>query len=79
MIVTYQGVVVMRTGRQDQRFTFRVIKPELPRVRLETFRGGRTCSKSGCHTKLSIYNSRDECWQHAQAQPYFPMSKTSAA
>lgn len=79
MIVTLQGVVIMGTGRKDQRFVFRVTKPELPRVRLETFRGGRTCSDPRCHTKLSIYNSHDECWQHAPAQPYFQRSKTTAA
>jgi hypothetical protein len=27
-------------------------------------RGGRTCSASGCATKLSIYNLSSTCWQH---------------
>jgi hypothetical protein len=24
------------------------------------------CSHPGCHTKLSIYNLSDRCWQHAE-------------
>ncbi len=25
----------------------------------------RTCAHPGCTTKLSIYNARERCWQHA--------------
>jgi hypothetical protein len=24
------------------------------------------CAHDGCKTKLSIYNSSDHCWQHAE-------------
>jgi hypothetical protein len=27
---------------------------------------GRTCAAPGCSTKLSIYNLRSTCWQHAE-------------
>jgi hypothetical protein len=27
---------------------------------------GRVCAHDGCETKLSIYNSSDHCWQHAE-------------
>jgi hypothetical protein len=27
--------------------------------------GGRICMKPGCGTRLSVYNTRDVCWQHA--------------
>jgi hypothetical protein len=26
----------------------------------------RVCSYPGCETRLSIYNSDDRCWQHAE-------------
>jgi hypothetical protein len=26
---------------------------------------GRTCAHPGCQTRLSIYNTRELCWQHA--------------
>lgn len=26
---------------------------------------GRVCSDPRCHTKLSIYNLSERCWQHA--------------
>jgi hypothetical protein len=28
--------------------------------------GGRTCEEPGCTTKLSVYNVRTKCWQHAE-------------
>ena len=27
---------------------------------------GRTCREPGCATKLSVYNTSDSCWQHAE-------------
>jgi hypothetical protein len=26
---------------------------------------GRVCAANGCDTLLSVYNSRDVCWQHS--------------
>jgi hypothetical protein len=31
-----------------------------------TAAGGRTCAQPGCTTKLSVYNVRTKCWQHAE-------------
>jgi hypothetical protein len=31
-----------------------------------TAQDGRTCAEPGCSTKLSIYNMRTKCWQHAE-------------
>ncbi len=28
---------------------------------------GRICSFAGCETKLSVYNTADRCWQHAES------------
>jgi hypothetical protein len=83
MIITIREWMVMSNGGNDQRFGFSVTKPELPQIRVKTFRRGRTCSEPGCHTKLSIYNSHGECWQHESARPYYlradHRSKTTAA
>lgn len=27
---------------------------------------GRVCAHPGCKTKLSVYNSAERCWQHAE-------------
>jgi hypothetical protein len=82
-IITIREWMVMSNGGNDQRFVFSITKPELPQIRVKTFRRGRTCSEPGCHTKLSIYNSHGECWQHESARPYYLRadlrSKTSAA
>jgi hypothetical protein len=26
----------------------------------------RLCSQPGCRTRLSVYNTSDRCWQHAE-------------
>lgn len=31
-----------------------------------TAEGGRVCEAPGCETKLSMYNVRSHCWQHAE-------------
>ena len=31
-----------------------------------TAAGGRVCEAAGCQTKLSVYNLRARCWQHAE-------------
>jgi hypothetical protein len=32
----------------------------------QTSSEGRRCVASGCHTRLSIYNHGEVCWQHAE-------------
>lgn len=27
---------------------------------------GRVCAHPGCETRLSVYNSSERCWQHAE-------------
>ncbi|HEX6331022.1 MAG TPA: hypothetical protein VF129_07005 [Actinomycetota bacterium] len=29
---------------------------------------GRVCSQEGCTTRLSVYNTSDRCWQHAEIE-----------
>jgi hypothetical protein len=62
--------VVTSIALNDQPFIFRATKPILPRCRLKTFQSGRTCSEPGCVTRLSIYNSHDECWLHGSTREY---------
>jgi len=31
-----------------------------------TTSSGRTCMEPGCTTKLSVYNTSELCWQHAE-------------
>lgn len=33
--------------------------------RATVFHAGRTCTAPGCSTQLSVYNSAERCWQHA--------------
>lgn len=36
----------------------------LPRAS-QKFAKGRVCAEPGCETRLSTYNRRDKCWNHA--------------
>lgn len=36
----------------------------LPRP-MQTEPQGRICADPDCHTKLSVYNTSEYCWQHA--------------
>lgn len=31
-----------------------------------TASGVRVCEQPGCHTRLSVYNLRELCWQHTE-------------
>lgn len=33
-------------------------------TRLKRYRVGRVCSRTGCGTKLNIYNPGKLCWRH---------------
>ena len=35
------------------------------RIRTAESSAGRTCAEEGCGTRLSVYNSAERCWQHA--------------
>jgi hypothetical protein len=39
---------------------------KVPRPSRANLQGDRICVAAGCATRLSIYNHRDRCWQHAE-------------
>ena len=41
----------------------------------QELRGGPRLRRSGCETKLSVYNKWDYCWQHEPVHSYVPRGK----
>jgi hypothetical protein len=46
----------------------------LPRAN-KRYQADRSCAAPGCHTKLSIYNKWDYCWQHEPVHTYIARGK----
>lgn len=42
---------------------------------LPRFAEGRVCERSGCGTRLSVYNAGDRCWLHTDAEPLLPLRR----
>jgi hypothetical protein len=64
----------MQLARGEELNVLRGVRAESRRSRLRIFPGGRVCDEPGCGTRLSVYNSRERCWQHEPPRSFIPVT-----